>query len=201
MSSGSKPMRPAISSLEGLVPSLKRARSRCPFLVGPPFLADLALEVGTQLSRADPGAQVVGRVEAGVHVGQVALLAVAHPGRRRKPLGVARRGAAVLAEASPELELELELRHVTPEEQRLHEDRRLGVLGGLLVRRGRSSARASRAAGRSPRRCTSRSPSARGRGRCCGRCTAASDRSPRSAARAPPRAGTPGSRGARPVRA
>src|SRR5512133_3711747 len=30
VSSGSKPMRPAISSLEGLVPSLKRARSRVP---------------------------------------------------------------------------------------------------------------------------------------------------------------------------
>src|SRR5437764_1623886 len=49
-------------------------------LARPPLVADLALEVRAQLRRADPGAQVVGRGEAGVHVGQGALAAVRDPG-------------------------------------------------------------------------------------------------------------------------
>src|SRR5215469_7139296 len=43
----------------------------------PPVLADLAAKVHLELRRADPGARVVGGIEACVHVGQVAAGVVA----------------------------------------------------------------------------------------------------------------------------
>src|SRR5882762_10957902 len=51
----------------------KLARLRVP----PPVLAHLARQVLAQLRRTDPGAQVVGRVEACVHVREVVVLPVA----------------------------------------------------------------------------------------------------------------------------
>jgi prepilin-type processing-associated H-X9-DG protein len=94
---------------------------------------DFNLNKVAQLRGADPRAQVVGRVEAGVHVGEKRVRAVTDTGGGGQPLGVALRGAAVVREPRPEVELELELRDVAPEEQRLQEDRGLGVLGRLLV--------------------------------------------------------------------
>src|SRR5205085_4978636 len=85
------------------------------------------------LSGADPCTQVVRRVEAGVHVGEVAVAAVADAGRLGKELLVAGGGAAVVREARPETELVAQLRFVATVEQRLEEDGRLGVLRGLLV--------------------------------------------------------------------
>ena len=135
VSSGSKPIRAAMSSLERLgALAEERAQALARLRARPPLVADLTLQVRAQLGRADPGAEVVGRVEAGVHVREVAIRAVADARRAGQALLVAAGGAAVLAEAAPEVELELELGDVAPEEQRFHEDRRLGVLGGFLVR-------------------------------------------------------------------
>ena len=135
MSSGSKPIRAAISSLDGRVPSLKSARSRLPVSgerhhSGPTSDTRYA----RSCAGADPGAQVVGRVEARVHVREVCIGAVADTGRLAEALGVAVRSAAVLVEAAPELELEAELRRVAPIEQRIEEDRGLCVGRRLLVR-------------------------------------------------------------------
>src|SRR5262245_35902844 len=47
--------------------------------VAPPVLVDGVDQVPTQLRRANPRAQVIGRVEARVHVGEVAVAAVADP--------------------------------------------------------------------------------------------------------------------------
>ena len=99
----------------------------------PPVLAHLADEMLPQLRGADPGAEVVGRVEAGVHVGEVVLRRIADARGAGEPLGVAAGRPAVVAEAAPELELELELRRVAAEEQRLEEDRCFGILVRLLV--------------------------------------------------------------------
>ena len=63
----------------------------------PPVLADLADQMLPELRRADPGAKVVGRVEAGVHVGEVVLGRIADPGRLGQQLRVAAGRAAVLA--------------------------------------------------------------------------------------------------------
>src|SRR5919204_5044343 len=99
----------------------------------PPVLADLAHEVRAELRRADPGAQVVGRVEARVHVREEPVRAVAHPGRGAQELRIAVRRPAVLGEPRPEVELVAQLGDVAVEEERLEEDRRLRVLGRLLV--------------------------------------------------------------------
>src|ERR687888_1703154 len=85
----------------------------------PPVLPDLAHEVRAELRRADPGAQVVGGVEARVHVGEEAVRAVAHPGRGAEQLRVAVGSPAVLGEARPEAELEAELRDVAVEKEGL----------------------------------------------------------------------------------
>src|ERR671938_1805683 len=102
-------------------PAQKLAGLRAP----PPVLADLAHEVRAELRRADPGAQVVRRVEAGVHVREEPVRAVAQAGRGAQELRVAVGRAAVLAEPRPEAELEAELRDVAVEEEPLEEDRRL----------------------------------------------------------------------------
>ena len=111
----------------------ERAEQVAGLAAAPPVLADLGDEVRAQLGRADPGAQVVGRVEAGVHVREVRVRAVADAGRLGQRLLVAVGRAAVLGEAAPEGELEAQLRLVAAEEQRLEEGRRLGVLRGLRV--------------------------------------------------------------------
>ena len=84
-----------------------------------------------QLRGADPRTQVVGGVEAGVHVGEKRVRAALDTGGGT-PLGVALRGAPVVREARPEVELELELGDVAAEEQGLRKIG-LGVLGRLLV--------------------------------------------------------------------
>ena len=139
---------------------------------------DLADEVLPQLRRADPGAQVVGRVEARVHVGEVVLGRVADAGRLGQPLGVAAGRAAVLARSGPRTRA------------RTGASRRSGGRGAPrgrrsprrsrppARRRARSARRASPARARSPRRCRSRSRSARGRARACGTCTAAPGSTP-----------------------
>src|SRR5205814_1033265 len=109
----------------------KRTKPLAGFLALPPVRADLLLEVGAKLGGANPGAKVVRRVEPRVHVGEVAVRAVAHARRIRQPLGVTGTRPTVLGEAVPELELELELRRVPPEEQRLDEHGRLRVLRRL----------------------------------------------------------------------
>src|SRR6478672_13077095 len=102
--------------------------------VAPPVLADLADQVRAQLRRPDPGAEVVRRVETGVHVGEVVVTPVADP-RRFGQIALVEVGvAAVAGEARPEVELEPELRLVAAIEQRLEERRRLRVLPRLLRR-------------------------------------------------------------------
>src|SRR4029078_9693341 len=46
--------------------------------VAPPVFADLADEVVAELRGADPRPQVIGRVEAAVHVGKASVCAVEH---------------------------------------------------------------------------------------------------------------------------
>ena len=84
---------------------------------------------------ADPGAQVVRRIETGIHVRQVAVARKANPRRCGQPLRVVLAGQPGLVEARPEVELELQLRRVTLEEKGLEEDRRLRVGARLLVRK------------------------------------------------------------------
>src|SRR5439155_10489248 len=79
------------------------------------------------------GAQVVGGVEAGVHVREVRVRTVEDAGRGGQPLRVAGRRPAVLREPAPELELELQLRRVAAVEERFEEDGRLRVRRRLLV--------------------------------------------------------------------
>src|ERR671910_1672006 len=110
-------------------PAQPLARLRPP----PPILAHLACEVAAELRRADPRAQVVGRVEARVHIGEIVLIRVPDPGRLGQPLRIAVGGRADLGIAAPEVELELQLRRVPAEEERLEEDRRLRILLRLLV--------------------------------------------------------------------
>src|SRR5262249_51393237 len=97
----------------------------------PPVRADLLDEPGAQLRGPNPGAEVVGRVEAGVHVGDESVRAVTDAGGVRELLRVTVRRAAVLGEAAPELELEPELCRVAPVEQGLEEGGRLRVPGRL----------------------------------------------------------------------
>ena len=131
-----KSSRAATSSLDGCVPFPEQlAQQVARRLVAPPVLADLTDQVLAHLGRADPRSQVVGRVEAGVHVGDEPVRAVDVAGGLGQPVGVAVRRAAVLGEPRPEVELELQLRRVAPEEVRVEEDRRLGVLGRLLRRK------------------------------------------------------------------
>ena len=74
VSSGSKPSRAAISSLDGRVPSRKSPRSSSPVSGSRHQSSPTSSpEVLAQLGRADPRPQVVGRVEAAVHVRQVVL--------------------------------------------------------------------------------------------------------------------------------
>ena len=81
----------------------------------------------------DPGAEVVRRIEPGVHVGEMALPGVADAGRGGQLLGVVVAGRARVLEARPEAELELQLGRVAPEQERLEKDRRLGVRRGGLI--------------------------------------------------------------------
>ena len=123
MSYGSKPSRDAISSLDGRVPSAKRARSSSPvFGLAPPVLADLVDQVRAKLRVPDPGAEIVGRVEAGIHVGEVAVGRVANARRGGQPLGVVVARQAGLVEVGPEVDLELKLRRVAPKQEGLEED-------------------------------------------------------------------------------
>ena len=127
-------MRPAISSDEGFVPSQEEAAQELAGCrVVPPVRADRVDQVAAELGRPDPGAKVVGRVEAGVHVGEVGVRAVADAGRGGEPLLVTLGASAGLGEPRPERELESQLRLVAAEEHRLEERGRLGVLSGLLV--------------------------------------------------------------------
>ena len=87
-----------------------------------------------QLRGADPRAQVVGRVEARIHVGEVRVGAIPDTGRLGQQLFVDAGIAAVGREARPEVELVPELRLVPAEEERLQERRRLGVLPRFLGR-------------------------------------------------------------------
>src|SRR3989337_2786943 len=100
------------------------AQPRTGFGAPPPVLPDLVDELAAELRRADPGSEVVRRVEARIHVREVVLARVADAGGLGQPLGVAVRSAAVVAEAAPELELELELRRVAAEQERLEKDGR-----------------------------------------------------------------------------
>ena len=86
------------------------------------------------MGRADPRPQVVGRIEARVHVREVAVAAVDEAGSGAQALGVTLGAAAVLEEARPEVELIVKLCDVAAEEERFEEDDRLGVLRRLLVR-------------------------------------------------------------------
>ena len=82
---GSKPIRRATSSLDGRVPSRKSSRRSSPVSARSHQSAPTsAAQVRAELGGADPGAEVVGRVEAVVHVGQVAVGPVAEPGRARR---------------------------------------------------------------------------------------------------------------------
>src|SRR5688500_4872904 len=67
----------------------------------PPVLTRIAEQRLAQLRRADPGAEVVGRVEARVHVREIVLAWIADAGRIGQALGVAVSGSPVLAEAAP----------------------------------------------------------------------------------------------------
>src|SRR5688500_7045258 len=100
----------------------------------PPVLPRVADQELAQLCRADPGTEIVRRVETRVHVREVVLARVTDPGRIGQALGVAGRGTTVVREATPELQLELELGGVAAEQERLEEDRRLSVLDRFLVR-------------------------------------------------------------------
>src|SRR3954447_4989377 len=100
----------------------------------PPVLADRLDQVAPELGRTDPGAEVVGRVEARVHVGEVGVAAVADAGRGGEELLVALGRAAVLGEARPEAELVAQLRLVAAKEERLEEDRRVRVVLRLRIR-------------------------------------------------------------------
>ena len=136
------------------------------------------------LGGADPGPQVVGGVEAGVHVGEVVRGRVPDAGRGGQPLLVALRRAAVRREAAPEVELEAELRPVAPEEQGVREARS-AAFSAPPRRRARSARRASPARPRSSRAGTSRSPSARGRARGAGTRAAAPGSQPGVVQRVP----------------
>src|SRR6266702_1510710 len=83
----------------------------------PPVFADRVDQVPAQLRGADPCAQVVRRVEAGVHVREITVAAVADPGCFGQELLVAARRAAVVGETRPEPELIAELGLVPTEEQ------------------------------------------------------------------------------------
>ena len=73
MSSGSKPIRRGDLLARGLRALEEEvAQELAGRRVAPPVLADRLDQVAAELGRADPGAEVVGRVEAGVHVGEVA---------------------------------------------------------------------------------------------------------------------------------
>src|SRR5205823_24834 len=75
----------------------------------PPILADLRNKVRPQLRVTDPRPEVVGRVETGIHVGEMTVGVVTHAGRLGKEacIALARRFRRV--EVGPELELELQL--------------------------------------------------------------------------------------------
>ena len=110
MSCGSKPSRPAISSLVGCVPSAKASEVVAGLAAAPPILADLAQQPLSQLGGANPGPEVVGGIEACVHVREIRIGAVGDSGRRREQAVVlVRAGAAAVAETAPELQLETQL--------------------------------------------------------------------------------------------
>src|SRR5207248_4462265 len=111
----------------------ERAQAVAGLRVSPPVLADLTDEVIAQLRRADPRPQIVGRVEAPVHVGEVGVGAIANARCLGETLFVAVRRAAVLVEPSPEVELELQLGRIAAVENRLEERGRLRVPYRLVV--------------------------------------------------------------------
>src|SRR3979411_1272733 len=51
------------------------------FWAAPPILADLVDEIGTQLRVPDPGAQIVRRIEARIHVREVTVVRIANARR------------------------------------------------------------------------------------------------------------------------
>src|SRR4051794_16006607 len=59
----------------------QRAQAVAGLSVAPPVLADLAPQVLAELRRADPRAQVVGGVEARIHIDDEVVFAVAQAGR------------------------------------------------------------------------------------------------------------------------
>ena len=81
---------------------------------------------------ADPGAQVVGGVEARVHVRKVTVARVADARRGGELRGVVVTRRAGLFERRPETELEAQLRRVAAEQQPFQERRRLRVRPGLV---------------------------------------------------------------------
>ena len=83
----------------------------------------------------DPRAQVVRGVETGIHVGEMTVCVIPQAGRLGEPPRVTFVRRSRVRELGPELELELELRRVAAEEERLEEDRRLGVLARVVVRK------------------------------------------------------------------
>src|SRR5439155_6831552 len=112
----------------------QRAQVPAGLLPAPPVVTHLGPKEGTELSRADPGSEIVSRVEAGVHVREEVLRRIGDAGRVGPALRVAVRRAAVIGEAGPEGELVAELRGVAAEEERLEEGGRLGVQLSLVVR-------------------------------------------------------------------
>ena len=180
-------------------PSRKSSRRRSPVSGRRhDVLADFGEQVLPELGRPNPGAQVVGRVEARIHV-----RGSSPPGSgSRSPPSVApnsrSRSLRPPGKRHQELELELELRGVATESRPpgtwsprrsptllVGEAEVLGV-PARLSRDRLDDVRVDLVD--------------RGRGRSCERCRAAPGRSRRSGARAPPRPGTPGSRAGRPAR-
>jgi len=86
-----------------------------------------------QLRVADPGAQIVGGVEARVHIREMGVARVAHTGRAREPLGVVLARRPGVLEARPEAQLELQLRRVPAKQERFKELRRLRIRPRVLV--------------------------------------------------------------------
>src|SRR4051812_32747720 len=74
----------------------ERAEELAGSWAAPPLLADRCDQVAPQLGRADPGAEVVGRVEARIHVGDVGVAAVPDARRLGEELLVPLGGAAVV---------------------------------------------------------------------------------------------------------
>ena len=91
-------------------------------------------QVGAHLRRPDPRTQVVGRVEAVVHVGEIPVAAVAESARRRDERLVVGRVLGRVLEVAPEPELVAQLRGVAAEEEGVEKARRVGAVLRLVAR-------------------------------------------------------------------